>query len=282
MYINMKKFFLFLLFVLGTNLCFAGPFGYADIDAYAQNVPPLKTITGLPKLVNYLVKPFKGDVSRARVILAWIVYNINYDRERLKRIADGTEEGDMEISLDVESDPKTGKLTLKRGDVKMLHTEDTIQKTLQTRKGICKDFARLYQHMCQLAGLEVQIISGYACGNMEDFRISDAHMWTAIKIDGVWYFVDPTWAAEGYRVYVNSESDAKRLQRQIQRGKSIDKIKGAEKVVLNDWFLVDREKMIQTHFPIERKWQLQKRRVTFEDFLQKSCHTSLKEFVKQR
>ena len=107
MYINMKKFFLFLLFVLGTNLCFAGPFGYADIDAYAQNVPPLKTITGLPKLVNYLVKPFKGDVSRARVILAWIVYNINYDRERLKRIADGTEEGDMEISLDVESDPKT-------------------------------------------------------------------------------------------------------------------------------------------------------------------------------
>jgi len=278
----MKKFLLFLWLVLGTTVCFAESVGYADIDAYAQNAPPLKTETGLPKLVNYLVKPFKGEVAKARVILAWIVYNINYDRERLKRIAAGQEEGDMEISLDVEIDSKTGEVTLKRGDVKMLHTEDTIQKTLRTRKGICKDIAKLYQHMCRLAGLEVEIIAGYACADREDSRVFDAHMWTAVKINGIWYFVDPTWAAEGYRIYVSSESEAKKLERQIQRGKGMDKIKGAEKVVLDDWFLVGREKMIETHFPIERKWQLQKRRVPFEDFLKKSCHTTLKEFVNLR
>lgn len=278
MMLGMKKFLLFLWLIFGVSVCF-GAVDYSAIDSFAENAPPLKTNTGLPKLVNYLVKSYKSDVAKARVLLAWIVYNIDYDSARLKRITDGKEPQDIEISLNVEEDPRTGELVLRHGDLKILHTEDTIQRTLQTRKGICKDIARLYHHMCQLAGLETEIVNGYACEQTQEIQTSEAHMWNAIKINGMWYFVDPTFALRGRIIYVNDQSEAKMVERQLRQGRDVDKMKGVKKVVDNKWFLIDKEKIIQTHFPFERRWQLQKKRVTFENFLKKSCHTTLKHFV---
>lgn len=269
----MRKLFLFLFFVLSAWTCYAA-IDYSAIDSFAENAPPLRTTTGLPKLVQYLTKPYKTDAEKARVLLAWIVYNINYDNTKPTK-------ADIAIILDVEENAKTGELTLKHGDLKILHEEDTIQRTLQTRKGICKDIAHLYQHMCQLAGLEVETIGGYACDKTPDLHTSEAHVWNAIKIDGSWYFIDPTWALQGRIVYVNDARDAKRIQRQLQHAKNIDQIKGVRKAVNNDWFLLNKEQIIQTHFPFERRWQLQKRRVSFEDFLKRSCRTTLRQFLTQ-
>lgn len=276
----MKNVLIFLCLVLMGVSSFAKP-NYAAVDTYAKNAPPLRTDNGLPKLVKYLTKPYQTDEEKARVLLAWLVYNINYDKERLKRIADGKEAADIEISLEVETNPRTGQLVLKRGKLKELHDENTLQKTLKTRKGICKDIAKLYQHMCQLAGLEVEIIQGYACDSQQDFETSEAHMWTAVKINGVWRFIDPTWALQGRIIYVHSLREAQQIERQLRRKQNVDTIKGVQKKVLDEWFLVDEEKIIQTHFPFERRWQLQKRRVTFDEFLRKSCHSSLKKFVNQ-
>ena len=267
----MKKFvwMLFLLF----PICAAAVQNYMAIDMHAQNSPPLKTNNGLPKLVQYLVAPYRSDIDKARVLLAWIVYNVSYDEYKAKH----ERTMDAELEFAVERNPKTGKLALKRGEVKFNQVQDTLQQTLKTRKGICKDIARLYQHMGRLAGLEMELVTGYACQNVK----GDAHMWVAIKVSGVWYFVDPTWALKGYRVVVRDEQEAKRVQKKLERGADVTKMKNVSKAVADEWFMVDNDEIIKTHYPFERRWQLQKGHVEFEDFLQNSCHLSFEEFLKQ-
>ena len=274
----MKKILLFLGLFLGV-ISPAAAIDYSMVDSRAKEAPPLYTSNGLPKLVNYLVSPYKYDVDKARVLLAWIVYHISYDTAKQKRIQSGVEKPDIELAFEVETNPKTGEPELKRGDLKVLNTEDTIQQTLRTKKGICKDIAKLYQHMCQLAGLEVVIINGYACDSKKGFNTSEAHMWNAVKIDGIWYFVDPTWALQGRIIYVSSEQEAERVKKRLERTKNIDRVPGVNKAVAGEWFLVPKEQMIKTHFPFERRWQIQKQRVTFEEFLKNSCHTTFRQFL---
>ena len=267
----MKKLLIFLWLILGALPCFSA-MDYQAIDNYAKNAPPLHTRTGLPRLVRYLTQPYQTEHEKARVLLAWIVYNIKYDKSKKT-------DADFEILLDVGKDPETGELFVKSGDLKPLNSENPIPQILVRRKGICKDIAKLYKHMCQLAGLEAEIISGYACDPNREMASSEAHMWNAVKIGGNWYFVDPTWALEGRVVHVQDEQEAKRIQQQLQRTKNVDRIRGVEKAVDDNWFLVDREQIIQTHFPFERRWQLQRERVRFEDFLKRSCSMTLQEFL---
>ena len=277
--VNMKKFF----FVLGIYIWALSSWAtdYRAIDRHAKEAPPLRTTNGLSKLVNYLVKPYKNDQNKARVLLAWIVYNIDYDKARLKDITLGREKKDIEMVLDVEKNPRTGELELKKGNIVVLNEEDTIQRTLKTRKGICKDIAKLYQHMCDIAGLQSEIITGYACDQSQDLQSAEAHMWNAVKISGVWYFVDPTFALAGREIRVRNQREAKKVKKQLKQGKNVDGINGISKRVDEQWFLVGQEDIIKTHFPFERRWQLQQKRTTFEDFLKKQCHTTLEEFMKQ-
>ena len=51
--------------------------------------------------------------------------------------------------------------------------------------GVCDSYSRLYAMLCRAAGLEVYVINGETTG--------DRHAWDAVKIDGKWYFADPTW-----------------------------------------------------------------------------------------
>jgi len=70
--------------------------------------------------------------------------------------------------------------------------------------GVCSGYASLFKQMADIAGLECQVIMGYAKGYNYSYDITklpaDNHAWISIKIDDKWYLADPTWGA-GYIDY---------------------------------------------------------------------------------
>lgn len=275
------KFLFFLLVLFNFYPCLAAT-DYALVDAYAKEMRPLKSVAELETLTKKLTRPFKTDAEKARAILAWIVFNIDYDVYR----AAHDSHADVEVKLNIQRDITTGKKYIADAEVKdFFKNKDTTPQTLKTRLGICKDIARLYQKMGEYAKLEVTTISGFIC---EPSAELDGHMWNAVKIDGVWKYVDPTWAVQEKgsptvsqgRVFAQMRKrEYDQILTQRARWNSPTKYARENRLVGDEWFLTDEEKMIQTHFPLERRWQLQKNRIIFEDFLSQRCHMTLDDFL---
>ena len=229
----MKKFLLALL------LCFvcvnAWAKNYRSVDARAERVPA-KYEENLPDLVKYLIEPYAGnEESKARVIMAWIVYHIDYDEYKLKEIT--------------KTSYKRHPSRVNTGDI------------FETRVGVCSDIASLYQRMAGLAGLDCVVVTGYAGNNvtrrdMEDYR----HAWNVVKIDGKWEFADPTWAIKGADAVVfqdvNSRAAHNREIKKRERNEAKTNKKRKNRVFDNRWFMTEPKEMIKTHFPDDEKWQL--------------------------
>ena len=60
-----------------------------------------------------------------------------------------------------------------------------VYETLRDNTGTCNGYTGIYNHLCNLAGVPMEAVSGY--GN--DIR----HIWSKIKINGVTYHTDVTW-----------------------------------------------------------------------------------------
>lgn len=56
-------------------------------------------------------------------------------------------------------------------------------------KCVCEGYARAFQLLCEQAGIDAVCILGNAKSNGE----TEGHMWNAVRIDGIWYYCDPTW-----------------------------------------------------------------------------------------
>lgn len=64
-----------------------------------------------------------------------------------------------------------------------------IYGALVNKSAVCEGYSRTLQWLLSLGGIEcVNIV-----GNEEDVL----HMWNAVKLDGSWYYVDPTWNDSG-------------------------------------------------------------------------------------
>ena len=270
--------FCIILFILPV---WAAP-NYATIDTIAKEAKPLKDATELEFFTKRLTRSFKTEEEKARAILAWIVYNIDYDFYR----AEHDPQPDAQMALDIKINPKTRRPYIAGADVVALNEDpNAITKTITTRLGLCKDLARLYQKMGQYAGLEVSTIEGFVCDPLTPFS---GHMWNAVKINGTWKYVDPTWAILEKRpsrqktAPISAAMKQKEYEKAVsQRAKRYSPVKKSRdnRVVLDDWFLTNEDQMIETHFPLERRWQLQKTRVVFEDFLKQRCGMTLEDFL---
>lgn len=104
--------------------------------------------------------------AKNRAIFDFVTQQINYDLPALK----------------------SGKLPVK-----------TPAQTIQTRLGVCQDYANLYHALAAAAGLEVKTIQGHTnpllVQPMNDKKPS--HSWNLVKLNGRWYGVDTTWGS-GY------------------------------------------------------------------------------------
>lgn len=78
-------------------------------------------------------------------------------------------------------------------DVEKLNTndfnwDDSALKTLDTKTGVCQDYAYLTIALLRASNIEARMIEGFA---------PERHAWVEALVDGTWITMDPTWGA-GY------------------------------------------------------------------------------------
>jgi len=112
---------------------------------------------------------------------------------------------------------------------------------------ICCGYASLMGQLCELAGVECEIVSGYARGRgfhifgEESFSVN--HDYIALKIEGRWRLVDPTWSAG----YIGDDGVF-------------------HPRYSSDYFCLSPEGFIHTHYPSDPRWQLLEVPLSWEQF----------------
>jgi hypothetical protein len=209
----MSLIFLPLLFSLVTSAqssdaADAGP--YAAVDKVALALPDSQAAT-TRLIADYMAAHFATERERARAAFIWVAVNIGYDVPNMYVF-----------------DPHE----------KM---EEKIAKTLATRKGVCINFAAVFNDICRRCGLRSDMVTGYVKQHGEvDAKLS--HVWCAARVDGQWFLFDPTWGAGYY-----------------SRGVFVPKI--------NDSFFMARpERLIGSHMPFDPMWQCLTYPVTGSEF----------------
>jgi len=167
---------------------------YHRIDRHARRAPEALS-KDLPALAEYLAQAARTETELARAIYTWTVRFMSYDEGK---------EG---------------------------HSNSSVREILQRRRGVCEDYARLYQAICRYAGLKCVKVDGYAKPDLEStvFAQKPDHSWNAVYTDGRWRLVDATWG-EG--------KDAFSAQYGV------------------DYFATEPALFLLTHLPAQPMWQL--------------------------
>jgi transglutaminase/protease-like cytokinesis protein 3 len=186
------------LFWITASLQAANPQPYKSIDEHALRAPS-GAERSIESLAQYLAKP-ANNREKARAIYRWVTDRIAYDLPSF--------------------------LARKMGD-------NSPEGVLKSRLAVCHGYASLFQALCQSAGIESVVVTGRVktVEFLDDPQLAN-HAWNAVKLDGQWQLVDPTWAAGA-----------------IMNGQYVKNFK-------DYYFLVPAEQLIFTHFPADPKWQL--------------------------
>lgn len=194
------------------------------LNNYAKACPE-KTSKNLKTLVDYLYKGGNTQTQRVELFCYWIADNIAYDTENY-------------IS---------GKDT------------DT-DKILISKKGVCQNYAKLLQKMCESIRIECHLVSGYSKGygysKNKPFQNPD-HAWNIVKVDGKYLFIDATWAS-GY----------------------VDLVEGTltffKKLEVKEIF-AEPNSFLSTHLPGDPRWQIRNNPITMKSF---TSNDSIKDMLK--
>ncbi|HRI20418.1 MAG TPA: transglutaminase domain-containing protein [Panacibacter sp.] len=208
----MKQTTLTITFFLLTQTVFAQKFSvdeYAVIDKKALQIPYSLTKT-TEAIAGYVTANFQTDKEKSRAIFIWLAGNIQYDVENMFAI----------------------NFYEKK--------EDKIAKPLKSRKGICENYAALFNDICSKSGIKSFVIEGYTKQN--GFADYIPHAWCAALIDSTWFMFDPTWGS-GY----------------ITGGKFYKKIN-------NEYFKADPSALIKSHIPFDYLWQFLNYPITNQEF----------------
>ena len=248
----MKCFIFLLILFLGTFV-YANP--YTLLDNRAKNAPTFETES---ELVAYLTKDLSDDTSKARVLAAWMVYQMERDGYRHKQL----------IQYSNQNRPAPDPIP---------------NDSFKTRIGTPQEFASLFSDLCASAGLETQVIHGYAGNDIPTFRYQKPLFqaaevmldywtggnyslqryqaaWNAVKINDKWELIDTYWMIANDLLFAAKNISSKTamehfFKKRIQRLPSHQKL-SAGKRINNDYFCAKPDFFIKTHYPLENKWQL--------------------------
>ena len=156
-------------------------------------------------LARALCKYFKDDREKARVIFTWLAENIQYDLNA----------SDSDISKAASQEA---------------YDDKRVAKAYKSGRGVCMDYALLYQRMANAAGLECAFITGHSKGSV--YGGWEEHAWNAVKIKGQWKLLDATWGAGHIK-------EDKKFYPVFQPG----------------YFFTEPRIFALDHFPDEEKWQ---------------------------
>lgn len=182
---------------------------YAAVDKKALQLPDSMT-SNTKDVSAYINASFSTEKDKVRAIFIWVASNIQYDMDNMFAI------NFYEAR------------------------EEKIAKPLRTRKGICENYAVLFNDICSKTGIKSYVIEGYTKQN--GFTDYIPHAWCAALVDSNWFMFDPTWGS-GY----------------VSNGKFYKKIN-------NDYYKVNPAKLIKSHMPFDYLWQFLNYPLTSQEF----------------
>ncbi|XP_046357962.2 uncharacterized protein LOC124136163 isoform X2 [Haliotis rufescens] len=203
------------------------------------NKAPQRLLTGtFRELVQYLTGPDWPEIGKVRAIFLWLT---SIDVYNLKMEEDPPKQSPMEYF-----------------------------SKIQKNQG---NHAHLFSGLCQMANIPCMIISGmnksaaYEIGKKVD-RKSMGAQWNAVFIDDSWRFVDAFWASacvvgrkSGEWALVDSDGKVD------DEEEDAAETEGTTEHRINEfYFLPDPDKLIWTHYPDEKQWQLLAKPVSVKEF----------------
>ena len=192
---------LFLLMLLCCSIFLkAQSFDERQVENLVLNIPLQQTYSTID-IAAYVKQNFDSDRKKLRAVYVWVAANIKYD----------TDSADV-INLGIDKEAK-------------------ITTALRRRRGVCENYAAIFNDICVRSGITSFIVDGYTKQN--GFVDKTGHSWCAVFIDNNWLLCDPTW----------------------------DEGTGNTK-----YFLVQPSVMIETHMPFDPLWQLLNYPVSHKQF----------------
>jgi Transglutaminase-like superfamily len=182
---------------------------FAAIDKKVLQLPDSLSAT-TQNISSYITANFKTDKEKSRAIFIWVATNIQYDIENM-------------FALNFYE-----------------NTNDKIDKALKTRKGICENYAALFNDICQKSGIKSFVVEGYTKQN--GFTDYIPHAWCIALIDSAWFMFDPTWGSG----YISNRKFYKQIN--------------------NSYYKANPAALIKSHMPFDPLWQCLHYPITNQEF----------------
>jgi hypothetical protein len=186
---------------------------FAAADSLADHAPAAVE-RSVPALAAYLARAGSDETTKARALYRWIAGHIDYD--------------------------VAGFRAGRPGDV-------SPEGVLRSRSSVCEGYARLAEALGTAMGLQVQVVPGWSKGYGftagQRFDGPTNHAWNALRIDGQWRLMDPTWGA-GYL------DQSTRFVRRFQE----------------HYFLTPPDAFVFDHLPQDPQWQLLERPLSAAEY----------------
>jgi hypothetical protein len=173
----------------------------------------------LKSLSRKITLGITSERKKLEAILYWVTENIEYDVASYHRSLSG-----QSIYPDFHIH-HTDSIARERA-----YDEAIACLTIFRRKGVCDGYARLFKSLCIYAGIQCVVVNGKAKTILSEQL--EGHAWNAVRLEGKWQLVDPTWASG----YVNGDTYTKRRNL--------------------FYFLTAPQVMFINHLPDEQKWTL--------------------------
>ena len=159
----MSKRFLFLLLFLFLSFISNAQYEDYEVDSIViHRQYKQKTVVGLS---NEIAKDFDDRRCLLRAFYTYITYNMKYDvkagNESQRRMEMYYSEGNI-----------------RKGD------EQEMETLLKINKGVCWHFGTLFAKLCEVQGIEVEMITGTRRGLELPETLTSNHLWNAVEIDG--------------------------------------------------------------------------------------------------
>jgi len=205
---------------------------YSEIDAHARSIEG--KFKDLDKLSEALTNGLKTDHEKVRAVFTWITANIDYDTKAFHR-------GSAPISFTYSSEEELQRLMAEEN-------ERIVLEVIKDKHAVCDGYSRLFKTLCEKSGIQVENVDGYARNTFEirgsSVLNNSNHTWNAVNLYNKWYLLDATWAS-GY-----TDPGVTRFTRKFREG----------------YFLTPPDIFILDHFPIEDRWQLMNKKVSWNEF----------------
>lgn len=228
----MKHFFIFFLISFSV---FSQDF--SKIKAKTDTYYTIRNAKDLAERIN---SDFSSEEEKVKALFCWITDKIKYDLKEF-------------YNPNRETQTRFRYRTLEERDKILEEIKDKlVTKTLSSRKGVCEGYAQTFAKVCNLLGIENEIIKGYVRTNYRDINRPVSlpnHAWNAVKINNKWMYIDTTWAS-GF--VINGQW---------------------EKKFIPYFYNIPVKTYFKTHYPEKSIWKLRVGRMEKNDFYNQPIHT---------